>query len=125
MHVDHVAIGVGDLDATMALYEETLGLHCAEEVTGEDGTVHRYLRGADETAIQFIHDPNAPDPIDPSGIEHIALAVSDVDDRVDAVERETECRVVQPPTTVEDLGRRYAFIEDPDGYVVELFRRFD
>lgn len=124
MQFDHTAIGVADLGATEAFYEEALGLEREREVRGEDGSVHRYLRGDGGAALQVIHRPDGGE-VDPAGLEHLAVRVDDVDATFDALVEATGCPVKVAPTTVEELDTRFAFVVDPDGYVVELFRQVE
>ena len=122
MQFDHTAIRVGDLQATAAFYEDALGFEREREVRGDDGSVHRYLRGEGGAALQVIHRPDGDD-VDPAGLEHLAIRVANVDATFDRLVGETGCPVEQSPTTVEELDTRFAFVGDPDGYVVELFAR--
>lgn len=120
MQFDHTAIRVADLDATAAFYEDALGFEREREVNGDDGSVHRYLRGDGGAALQLVHRLDGED-VDPAGLEHLAIRVEDVDATFDGLVGETGCPVEQPPTTVEELDTRFAFVGDPNGYIVELF----
>ncbi|MFC6990235.1 VOC family protein [Haloplanus sp. GCM10025708] len=53
-------------------------------------------------------------------LDHVALGVDDVDATFDRVRAETGCPVVEEPFTVDQAGARVAFVEDPDGYVIEF-----
>ncbi|MCL9814744.1 VOC family protein [Natranaeroarchaeum aerophilus] len=122
MEVQHTAVAVSDLDATKAFYEDGLGL-VYEHDFHVDGTHHYYVSGEElDTAIQFVHDESGDTEIEPSGIVHLALLVDDVDETVEELVSETGCTVLKGPLTVEEANARAAFVEDPDGYEVELFR---
>lgn len=128
MGLIHTAIWVSDLDATKEFYEGTLGFeHQLDfEWPDDEDSVYNYYVGRDDgAAIQFRYDPDRTVPVDPSGIDHIALSVDDVDVEFDRIVEETGCPVVSEPATVEPAGTRVAFIEDPDGYVVELVEQLD
>lgn len=125
MGLIHTAIWVSNLDAMTEFYEGALGserqLDFEWPDDDDEDSVYNYYVGRDNGAeIQFRYDPDRTEPIDPSGIDHIALSVDDVDAEFDRVVEETGCPVVSEPATVEPAGTRVAFIEDPDGYVVEL-----
>jgi lactoylglutathione lyase len=116
--VIHTAIWVPDLEQTLSFYE-TLGLTESHRFT-RGGTENVYL-GGDHGEIQFKYDGSdrtvSPDRSD---LDHIALAVDDVDAEFERVVSETDCPVVEEPMTVDAAGARVAFVEDPNGYVVEL-----
>ncbi|MFB6362302.1 MAG: VOC family protein [Halobacteriales archaeon] len=119
MHVIHAAINVSDLDATTEFYEGVLGLEHQWDFT-LDGVINYYV-GADEGAeIQFKYDPESDEPVEPAGIDHLALSVEDVDATFERVVTESNCSVVLEPTLIEPAGSRVAFVTDPDGYVVEF-----
>ena len=125
MDIQHTAVAVSDLDATKAFYEDGLGL-TYEHDFHIDGTHHYYVTGEElDTAIQFVHDEGADASIDPSGIVHLAVRVEDVEATLDALVEETDCTVTKGPLTIEPAGARAAFVEDPDGYEVELFSPLD
>ncbi|WP_247004766.1 VOC family protein [Halosolutus gelatinilyticus] len=124
MDVHHTAIRVSDLDATKEFYEDGLGLEYSYDFHTDDG-VHNYYVTGDElgTEIQFTHDPDAE--IDPSGISHLAIIVEDADEVFERLVERTGCPVVREPATIEAANARAAFVEDPDGYEVELFSRLE
>ena len=125
MDIQHTALHVSDLDATRAFYEDGLGLEHSFDFA-IDGVEHRYVTGEDlDAEIQFVHDPGADGEIDPSGIAHLAVLVDDADATFERVVDRTDCPVVREPTTIEPANARAAFVEDPDGYEVELFSRLE
>lgn len=126
MEVQHTAVQVSDLQETKAFYEDGLGLEYAWDFHTDEG-VHNYYVTGDEldTWIQFVHDPDADEDPDPSGIVHLAILVDDADAAVERVVEATGCPVVGEPTTIEAADARAAFVEDPDGYEVEIFHRLD
>jgi len=119
MDVHHTAIRVSDLDATTAFYEDGIGLEYSHDFH-IDG-VHNYYVTGDrlDTAIQFVVEEDQE--IDPAGIAHLAIVVDDADEAFDRVVDRTNCPVVMEPTTIEPAAARAAFVEDPEGYEVELF----
>ncbi|MFC7114142.1 VOC family protein [Natronoarchaeum sp. GCM10025703] len=52
---------------------------------------------------------------------HLAVRVEDVEATVEALVAATDCPVTNGPLTIEAAGARAAFVEDPDGYEVEIF----
>ena len=120
MHVAHTAVWVSNLGESAAFYEDVLGLAFLREFTTDDGVVNYYVGTDDGGAIQFKYDPAGERSVEPSGIDHLALAVDDVDATFDRVIAESGCAVHLEPTTFEMADRRAAFVFDPDGYVVEF-----
>lgn len=119
MRVIHTALWVADLDRTLEFYEGVLGLDHQWDFT-LDGIRNYYVGTDDGAEIQFKYDHGREEPVTPSGVDHLALAVEDVDTTFERVVDESGCPVVTAPTDVEAAGRRVAFVEDPDGYVVEF-----
>jgi|AntRauMinimDraft_3_1070383.scaffolds.fasta_scaffold00292_5 lactoylglutathione lyase len=120
MHATHTAVTVSDLEATTDFYEGVLGLEYQREFTGDDGVVNYYVGTDDGASLQFKFDPNADGAVDPSGIDHLAFSVEDVDATFERVLEESGCDVHLEPTTFDAANRRAAFVYDPDGYVVEF-----
>lgn len=122
MDVDHTAVWVSDLEATKAFYLDALGL---EESWGfeADGVSNLYVTGGTDIEIQFKHDPDRSEPVEPAGIDHLALVVDDVEAAFSRIVEETGCHVRSEPTPGHGPNAAVAFIEDPDGYGVELAQR--
>lgn len=126
MDIHHTAIRVGDLDATKAFYEDGLGLEYSDDFYTDEGVHNYYVTGERlDTTIQFVHDPDENSDVDPSGIVHLAIVVENTDEIFDRVVDRTDCPIVGEPTTIEAVNARAAFVEDPDGYEVELFSRLE
>lgn len=118
MGLIHTAITVSDLDAMLDFYGE-LGLSKTGEFT-MNGVENVYVGGDDGLEIQFKHDPDSDDDVEPAGIDHLAVEVDDADEAFEDLVSATGCPVVRKPFDVDPVGAHVAFVEDPDGYVVEL-----
>ncbi|WP_117591239.1 VOC family protein [Haloprofundus halophilus] len=120
--VIHTALRVSDIDATLDFYVDGLGLELNWEFTS-DGVRNVYV-GGDDGEFQFKYDPDSDDPVGPAGgFDHLAVGVDSTDETFERLVDHSDPSVVTEPTTMEDIGRRVAFVEDPDGYVVELVER--
>lgn len=122
MEVIHTALWCSSIDETTAFYTEGVGLDHHWDFTADDGVENHYF-GADSGAeIQFKYDPDGADVPTPAGYDHIALGVDDTDAAFDRITRATGCPVLREPETLDlPVGDvRIAFLEDPDGYAVEL-----
>jgi len=119
MNVHHAALWVSDLETTKDFYLDGLGL--TEQTQFEvDGTTNYYVGSDTGAALQLKYDPDRGQEIEPAGLDHVALAVKDVNAAFERIVDETGCPVVREPTTVAEANARLAFIEDPDGYRLEL-----
>lgn len=124
MDIIHTAIWVSDLDQTRRFYIDALGLEHTWDFV-RDGVTNYYVSGSSKTEIQFKYDPNRAEPVEPSGIAHLAVEVDDTDDTLEHMVDETGCAILDGPMVVEPANTYVAFIEDPDGYGVELVERLD
>jgi lactoylglutathione lyase len=116
--VIHTCIAVSDPEASLEFYGE-LGL----ERTGEftlGGVRNVYVGGDEGAEIQFRHDPERTDPIEPEGMDHLAVAVDDCEAAFEELRAATDCGVRDEPTVIDAADAVAAFVYDPDGYVVEL-----
>jgi catechol 2,3-dioxygenase-like lactoylglutathione lyase family enzyme len=115
--LNHVSITVRDLAASLAFYEGLLGLSKAERpamrVDGAWLTVGHsqiHLIVGDESLGDTGRPPAATNPAGP----HTALTVADFDATVNML----TAAGLEP---VRGSGsRRQCWVQDPDGYVVEL-----
>lgn len=123
MDVAHVALWVADMDRAVDFYTG-LGLERQWSFT-LDGVENVYV-GGEHGELQLRHDPDRTTPIAPNraDVDHIALTVDDTDAMV---ERATEqgAAVVTDPTVIEPADAYVAFVEDPDGYVLEFVEPLD
>ena len=119
MDIIHTALWVSDLEATTAFYIDALGLEHTWDFE-RDGVTNFYVAGTGDAEFQFKHDPERTAPIEPAGIDHLAVAVDDTDAMLDHMVEETGCAILAGPMEVEPADAYVVFIEDPDGYGVEL-----
>lgn len=115
MDVLHVALQVEDVESTSGFYEDVLGLHHTRDF--EVGGNYNYCVGGEGPAeIQLIE---VEEKEAPAGIDHVSVAVDDVNAVVEEATSAWDSEVVRGPTTIEDQAK-IAFISDPEGYTVEL-----
>lgn len=120
MDVIHTALWVDDLDAMLSFYVDGVGLEEHHSFAFR-GTENVYV-GGENGEIQFRHAPDRTAPVDPDRgtFDHVAVAVADVDAAFADLVAAADPPVVAEPMTVEGAGTRVAFVEDPEGYVLEL-----
>jgi lactoylglutathione lyase len=74
----------------------------------------------EELELTFNHDGRSYEP--GTGYGHIAIGVDDLDGTLTRL-REQGIEPERPPYSVREGGSRLCFVQDPDGYRVELIER--
>jgi catechol 2,3-dioxygenase-like lactoylglutathione lyase family enzyme len=112
----HVHLAVSDLDRSLRFYTEVFGME--EQFRDGPGLVFLRTPGA-EDSITLNHQPNRTGR-GSAGIEHIGFRLIDKTD-LDAAIRLVEASGGQLVERGEHQpGRPFAYVSDPDGYVIEL-----
>ncbi len=121
----HSMIRVLDEKRSVDFYERAFGLQIADRF-GFDGFTLVYLRNPEadfELELTINHDRN--EPYDPgNGYGHLALAVDDIEAEHARFEREG-----LKPNPVKEFNRegallaKFFFVEDPDGYKIEVLQK--
>jgi methylmalonyl-CoA epimerase len=113
--VDHIGVAVDDLDAAVALHEQTYGMRVAHREVVEEQGVEAVLLDVGENHVELLSPLSAETPVGKflakrgPGLHHVAYQVSDVD-AVLASLRERGLRLIdeQPRTGIR--GSRVAFL---------------
>jgi lactoylglutathione lyase len=129
MRLLHTMLRVGDLDRSVAFYTERLGMRLfRKESYPEDRFTLAFVGYGEETtssAIELTWNWDRTQYAHGTGFGHIALAVEDAEAfcaRLEAV----GVPIVRAPGPMRarspdrDTAEIIAFIEDPDGYRIEL-----
>jgi len=117
MDVIHVCLNTSDADRLAEWYTEQLGLERTWEFSTDDGTRNVYVADGDGFELQLSEPPEEVDLDAGSAWDHLAVKVEDVDAEFAAIDHHG---VVREPTDVPEADARVAFVEDPDGHVIEL-----
>ena len=123
MRMLHTMLRVGDLDQSIAFYTEVLGMQLLRRKDYPTGRFTLAFLGygpeSEQTVLELTHnwDTNSYDLGDAYG--HIALGVEDIRSTCAAIAGKGG-RVVREPGPMKHGSTVIAFIEDPDGYKVEL-----
>ncbi len=120
----HTMIRVGDLDASVRFYTEVLGMEVKRRLDMEKGRftlVFLAFPGADERAAQLelTHNWDTDSYDLGNGYGHLAVSVANMESSLAAV-REKGGKIAREPRSLYEGGPLLAFLEDPDGYAVEL-----
>ncbi len=123
--VIHTMIRVLDLERSMRFYAEALDLHEAHRLDFPDFALV-YLRNAqNDMEIELTLNKGRTEPYTHgTGYGHIGAVVPDVAATHAALtERGYECTPVKEFKRGDQLLARFFFIQDPDGYKIEMLER--
>lgn len=123
MEILHTCLNVADAERSVDWYTEQLGFEASWWFETDDGrTVNRYVADDDGVEIQLSETAGETEFDRGTLWDHLAVKVDDVDA---AFERIDNHGVVKEPADQPAAGARTAFIEDPDGHVIELIEPLD
>ncbi|MEF8907383.1 MAG: VOC family protein [Haloarculaceae archaeon] len=114
----HMCLNVSDADRLADWYVENLGFEHSWEFTTADGTGRNvYVADGDGFELQLSGTEGETEFEQGTAWDHVAVGVEDVDAAFEAIDHHG---VVKEPGDQPEAGARTAFVEDPDGHVVEL-----
>ena len=126
MRILHTMIRVGNLDASLAFYTEVLGMRLLRRNDFPEGKFTLAFVGyedeADGAVLELTYNWGVDTYEIGTGYGHIALAVPDAH----AACAEIKARggkVTREAGPMKGGTRVIAFVEDPDGYKIELIQR--
>jgi len=123
MRMLHTMIRVTDLDNSLKFYCDVLGMKLLRRHDFEEGKFTLAFVGFgdenDSTVLELTHNWDVKDYEHGTGYGHIAISVDDVYDACAKI-RELGGNVVRDAGPMKGTTRVLAFVEDPDGYKVEL-----
>lgn len=119
-------IRVGDLDTSLAFYTEVLGMHLIRRHEYPEGRFTLAFVGygdeASNAVIELTYNWDTTAYELGNGFGHIALAVDDAAAACERI-RARGGRVVREAGPMKHGTTVIAFVEDPDGYKIELIER--
>ena len=125
MRLLHTMLRVGDLDRSLAFYTEVMGMRLLRRKDYPGGRFTLafvgYEEEQDHTVLELTHNWDTQAYEIGSGYGHIAIGVHDIEATCRAI-GEKGGRVVRPPGPMKHGTTVIAFVEDPDGYRVELIQ---
>jgi lactoylglutathione lyase len=123
MRLLHTMLRVGDLDRSLAFYTEVLGMRLLRRKEYPSGRFTLAFVGygdeSEHSVLELTHNWDTDRYDLGDGYGHIALGVDDIQAVCDAI-RSKGGRVVREPGPMKHGSTVIAFVEDPDGYKVEL-----
>jgi lactoylglutathione lyase len=125
MRMLHTMLRVGDLERSLGFYCDVLGMRLLRRKDYPDGrfTLAFVGYGPEDanTVIELTHNWDTDRYDLGTGFGHVALGVDDLYAACDAL-RARGARIVREPGPMKHGGSEIAFIEDPDGYRIELIQ---
>jgi lactoylglutathione lyase len=125
MRLLHTMLRVGDLDRSLTFYTEVLGMRLLRRKDYPDGRFTLAFVGygdeSDTAVLELTHNWDTSSYEIGTGYGHIALGVDDIHATCEAMAAKGG-RVVRPPGAMKHGTTVIAFVEDPDGYKVELIQ---
>ena len=123
----HTMIRVKDMDKSIDFYTRLLGMKLMRKKDYPSGEFTLAFVGyGDEDSdavIELTHNWGQETPYDlGTGFGHLAVGVPDIYGTCEALTKEG-VKIPRPPGPMKHGGSVIAFIEDPDGYKIELIER--
>jgi lactoylglutathione lyase len=123
MRLLHTMLRVGDLDRSIKFYSEILGMKLLRKKDYPDGKFTLAFIGygdeRDNTVIELTYNWGVDKYEIGSGYGHIAIEVDDVYQAADAIQQRGG-KILCPAGPMNAGTTIIAFVEDPDGYPIEL-----
>ena len=119
-------IRVGDLDRSIDFYTAVLGMRLLRKRDYPDGKFTLafvgYADESDQAAIELTYNYGVDRYELGNAFGHIALEVDDIHGACTDIAARGG-RVVRPPGPMKHGSTVIAFVEDPDGYKIELIQK--
>jgi lactoylglutathione lyase len=123
MRLLHTMIRVGDLDKSIAFYRDILGMELLRRKDFPEGKFTLAFLGygdeSENTVLELTHNWETTGYDLGNGYGHIAIGVDDVYEACERI-RNTGGNVVREPGPMMHGSTVISFVEDPDGYKIEL-----
>ena len=123
----HTMIRVKDLDKSLDFYTRLLGMRLMRKKDFPTGEFTLAFVGygdeSSDAVIELTHNWGQQEPYDlGDGFGHLAIGVPDIYGTCEQLAGEGVA-IPRPPGPMKHGGSVIAFIEDPDGYKIELIER--
>ena len=127
MRLLHTMIRVFNLQASLAFYQDILGMTKLRQDDYEDGRFTLaflgYGRESENTVLELTHNWDQKEPYNlGTAYGHIAIEADDIVKVCDDIKAKGG-KVVRAPGPMKFGSTVIAFVEDPDGYKVELIQK--
>jgi methylmalonyl-CoA epimerase len=113
--IDHIGVAVADLDAAIALHEQTYGMPLVHREIVEAQGVEAVLLDVGESHVELLRPLAEDSPVGRfmakrgPGLHHVAYGVDDIDATLAAL-REQGVRLIDETSRIGIRGSRVAFL---------------
>ena len=128
MRMLHTMLRVGDLDKSIEFYTQVMGMKLLRR---RDNQEYRYTLAfvgyqeeTEGTVLELTHNWDTSEYDLGTGYGHIALEVDDIYTTCDII-KNLKGTISRKPGPVKGGKTVIAFVEDPDGYKIELIEKKD
>jgi len=122
----HTMLRVGDIERSVRFYTELMGMKELRRRDVPEGKYTLVFVGygdeADETVLELTYNYGTTSYEVGTGFGHLAIGVPDVYKTCDAL-RAGGAKITREPGPLKFGTVHIAFVEDPDGYKIELVQR--
>lgn len=122
----HTMIRVNDLEASIRFYTELLGMNLISKTDYPDGKFTlaflSYGKTKDDPCIELTYNHGKDSYVLGDAFGHIALGTEDIYTQCEKL-KARGVKVVREPGPMKHGSTVIAFIEDPNGYKIELIQR--
>ncbi|MCP9940087.1 MULTISPECIES: lactoylglutathione lyase [unclassified Synechococcus] len=126
MRLLHMMLRVGELDRSIRFYTEVLGMNLLRRKDYPSGRFTLAFVGygleSAETVLELTHNWDISSYEIGAGYGHIALGVEDIAATCEMI-RAQGGKIVREPGPMKHGTTVIAFVEDPDGYKIELIQQ--
>ena len=126
MRILHTMLRVGDLDKSIAFYTDVMGMKLLRK---RDNQEYRYTLAfvgyqeeSEGAVLELTHNWDTSEYDLGNGYGHVALEVDDIYATCAAIEKMNGI-ITRAPGPVKGGTTVIAFVEDPDGYKIELIEK--
>ena len=123
MRLLHTMLRVGNLDRSIDFYTKTLGMTLLRQKDYPDGKFTLAFVGygseQDQAVIELTHNWDTKTYDLGNGFGHLAIEVDDVYEAANKI-RAQGGKIIREPGPMNAGTTIIAFVEDPDGYQIEL-----
>jgi methylmalonyl-CoA/ethylmalonyl-CoA epimerase len=125
--IDHIGVAVEDLDAAVALYEQSLGMPVQHRETVEEQGVEAVLLGVGASHVELIRPLSSESGVarflerNGPGLHHVAYGTDDIEAALESL-REAGMRLIdeQPRTGIRNSRVAFVHPKSTGGVLTEL-----
>jgi len=125
MRLLHTMLRVGDLEKSLNFYTEVMGMRLLRRKDYPGGRFTLafvgYCEESEGAVIELTHNWDTSTYDLGNAYGHIAIGVEDIETVCDSI-RNSGGNIVREPGPMQHGNTVIAFIEDPDGYKIELIQ---